>query len=116
MKISEVELGNKDRQTYFSLPRSRLPHHLSLPGGPVGVSRRLFLKYCIGSAAALGLDFSILGTLEKAVASGGPLKLKAAAVNVPTYPITPEVFTTSTTLSGNSSTKREGRQMIGWPP
>jgi metallophosphoesterase (TIGR03768 family) len=60
----------------------------------VGLSRRVFLKYCLGSAAALGLDFSILGTLEKAVASGGPLKIEAAAVNVPTYPITAEVFTT----------------------
>lgn len=60
----------------------------------MAVSRRSFLKYCAGAAAALGLDFSLLGTLEQAVASGGPLKLEAAPGNVPTYPITPEVFTT----------------------
>lgn len=37
------------------------------------VTRRDFLKYCIGSAAALGLDFSVLGSLEKALAaSKGP--------------------------------------------
>ena len=60
----------------------------------MSVSRRSFLKCCAGAAAALGLDLSILGTLEKAVAGGGPLKFEAAAVNVPTYPITPQVFTT----------------------
>ncbi len=60
----------------------------------MGVSRRSFLRCCAGAAAALRLDLSILGTLEKAVASGGPLKFEAAAVNVPTYPITPQVFTT----------------------
>jgi hydrogenase small subunit len=37
----------------------------------VKVSRRDFLKYCIGSAAALGLDASVLGSLEKAMAAGG---------------------------------------------
>lgn len=35
------------------------------------VSRRDFLKYCVGSAAALGLDSSALGTLEKVLAAGG---------------------------------------------
>jgi len=60
----------------------------------VGVSRRSFLKYCVGAAAALGLDGSILGTLEKAVASGGPLIIGPVQGNVPTYPITAEVFTT----------------------
>jgi hydrogenase small subunit len=35
------------------------------------VSRRDFLKYCIGSAAALGLETSVIGSLEKALASGG---------------------------------------------
>ena len=32
------------------------------------IRRRAFLKYCIGSAAALGLDLSVLGQLEKALA------------------------------------------------
>ncbi len=35
------------------------------------VSRRSFLKYCLGSAAALGLDYSTLGILEKVLATGG---------------------------------------------
>jgi hydrogenase small subunit len=35
------------------------------------VSRRDFLKYCVGSAAALGLETSIIGSLEKALATGG---------------------------------------------
>ncbi|MHB8068634.1 MAG: TIGR03768 family metallophosphoesterase [Desulfobaccales bacterium] len=52
------------------------------------------MKYCAGAAAALGLDFSVLGTVDNGVASGGPLKLEAAAVNVPTYPINAEIFTT----------------------
>jgi hydrogenase small subunit len=33
------------------------------------VSRRAFLKYCAGSAAALGLPLSVLGKLEKALAA-----------------------------------------------
>jgi hydrogenase small subunit len=37
----------------------------------MNVSRRNFLKYCVGSAAALGLDCTTLGTLEKALATGG---------------------------------------------
>lgn len=36
-----------------------------------GISRRDFLKYCMGSATALGLDLSILGKLEKLLAAGG---------------------------------------------
>lgn len=37
------------------------------------VSRRDFMKYCIGSAAALGLNLTVLGKLEKALAAGsGP--------------------------------------------
>lgn len=36
-----------------------------------GVSRRDFLKYCIGSAAALGLDLSVVGRLQKALAADG---------------------------------------------
>jgi len=35
------------------------------------VSRRDFMKYCVGSAAALGLNLSVLGNLEKALAAGG---------------------------------------------
>ena len=35
------------------------------------VSRRDFLKYCIGSAAALGLPLSVVGKLEKALAAAG---------------------------------------------
>ncbi len=37
------------------------------------IGRRAFLKYCIGAAAALGLDLSVIGALEKAFAAGdGP--------------------------------------------
>ena len=36
-----------------------------------GISRRAFLKYCMGSAAALGLDWSTLGKLQKVLAAGG---------------------------------------------
>lgn len=35
------------------------------------ISRRSFLKYCIGSAASLGLPISVLGKLSKAMADGG---------------------------------------------
>jgi hydrogenase small subunit len=39
----------------------------------VRVSRRSFLKYCLGSAATLGLSSSLLGNLEKVLAAGtGP--------------------------------------------
>jgi hydrogenase small subunit len=37
----------------------------------VRVSRRDFLKYCLGSAATLGLSTSVLGNLEKVFATGG---------------------------------------------
>jgi metallophosphoesterase (TIGR03768 family) len=48
------------------------------------VSRRNFLKYCAGSATALGLELSSLGPLgRKALAAGGP-----------TYPISKNVQTT----------------------
>ena len=37
------------------------------------VTRRDFIKYCVGSAAALGLEMSVLGALEKSLAAGsGP--------------------------------------------
>jgi metallophosphoesterase (TIGR03768 family) len=46
--------------------------------------RRDFLKYCIGSAAALGLEFSTLGRMEKALAA------PATSLVVPvTYQISP---------------------------
>ncbi len=35
------------------------------------VTRRNFLKYCIGSAAALGLEFSTVGRLQKLLAADG---------------------------------------------
>lgn len=45
------------------------------------IGRRDFLKYCIGSAAALGLEVSVLGALEKTLAAGGgpPIIWLAAA-------------------------------------
>jgi hydrogenase small subunit len=46
------------------------------------VSRRDFVKYCLGSAAALGLDYSVVGLLEKALAAGGgPPVIWLAAAN-----------------------------------
>jgi metallophosphoesterase (TIGR03768 family) len=53
------------------------------------VLRRDFLKYCAGSAAALGLELSPLGPLEKVLASGG-----GPPIIVPSYPIASDVFTT----------------------
>jgi hydrogenase small subunit len=41
-----------------------------MKGGIMRIGRREFLKYCIGSAAALGLPLSALGKLEKAFAAG----------------------------------------------
>ncbi|MBW1829973.1 MAG: iron hydrogenase, partial [Deltaproteobacteria bacterium] len=35
------------------------------------VSRRNFIKYCIASAAALGLNLTVLGKLEQVLAAGG---------------------------------------------
>ncbi len=52
------------------------------------VLRRNFLKYCVGSTAALGLEISNLGILEKVFASG------RATITVPTYPISTPVNTT----------------------
>ena len=49
--------------------------------------RRDFLKYCIGSAAALGLEFPTLGSLRKALAA-------TASQPAPTYPILTTVNTT----------------------
>lgn len=46
-------------------------NYSKVKGVAVKVSRRDFLKYCVGSAAALGLEYSVLGKLEKALATGG---------------------------------------------
>jgi metallophosphoesterase (TIGR03768 family) len=62
----------------------------------MNVLRRDFLKYLVGSAA-LGLEFSILGTLEKARAAGGGLPTLGtvgAGIRKPSYPIAEHVFTT----------------------
>ena len=47
----------------------------------MNVSRRHFLKYCLGSAATLGLSSSLLGNLDKVLATGGgpPIIWLAAA-------------------------------------
>jgi metallophosphoesterase (TIGR03768 family) len=63
----------------------------------VSVSRRYFLKYFVGSATVLGLEFSRLGALEKALAAGGNLCIIGNTTNesiVPTYPIATDVYTT----------------------
>jgi len=54
----------------------------------MSVSRRHFLKYCAGSAAALGLEFSSLGPLGRQVLAAG--KRPPA----PSYPISQDVQTT----------------------
>jgi len=45
------------------------------------IGRREFLKYCAGSATALGLDLTVLGNLEKAFAASGPAILWVNAAN-----------------------------------
>lgn len=45
------------------------------------VTRRDFLKYSVGSAAALGFDATFLGRLEKALAAGGTPIIWLAAAN-----------------------------------
>ena len=50
----------------------------------MNILRRDFLKYCAGSAAALGLEFSSLGTLEKSACCRRNLS----------YPISKDVDTT----------------------
>ena len=37
-----------------------------------GIGRRDFLKYCVGSAAVLGLDLTVMGRLQKALAGAHP--------------------------------------------
>jgi metallophosphoesterase (TIGR03768 family) len=62
----------------------------------MNVLRRDFLKYLVGSAA-LGLEFSILGTLEKVRAAGGApptLGTVGAGIRKPSYPIAADVCTT----------------------
>ncbi len=56
------------------------------------ISRRYFLKYCIGSAAAVGLELPALGTIENVLAGGG-------SPTVPTYPIGPVVTTLQQTVN-----------------
>ncbi|MHC1727682.1 MAG: TIGR03768 family metallophosphoesterase [Syntrophobacteraceae bacterium] len=51
------------------------------------VFRRDFLKYCVGVGAALGLEFSPLGALEKVLAA-------AESSSAPSYPIAEHVYTT----------------------
>jgi len=53
----------------------------------MNIPRRYFLKCCAGSVAALGLDFSFLGSVGKALAAVGNLRK-------PTYPIASRVITT----------------------
>ncbi|MEN6438644.1 MAG: TIGR03768 family metallophosphoesterase [Syntrophobacter sp.] len=63
----------------------------------MSVSRREILKYIVGSAAALGLDLSTLGSLEKALASGeDPAVIRSLLnkIKTPTYPIATDVYTT----------------------
>ncbi len=48
----------------------------------MNLTRRDFLKYCVGSATALGLELSTLGALEKVLATGGgPPIIWIAAAN-----------------------------------
>jgi hypothetical protein len=49
--------------------------------------RRDFLKGCAGSAAVLGLNFSVLGNIDKVLAASGYR-------HAPTYPIAPDIYTT----------------------
>lgn len=51
------------------------------------ILRRDFLKFSIGSTAALGIGFSLPGSLGKVLAAGG-------SIHVPTYPIALHVYTT----------------------
>ncbi len=62
----------------------------------MSVLRRDFLKYCLGSAA-VGLELSTFGTLDKVLAGEGDLPPAGNAMvqnTVPTYPISANVFTT----------------------
>lgn len=45
------------------------------------LQRRQFLKYCVGSAAALGLPMTVLGKLEQALAVGGTTLPKVIWLN-----------------------------------
>ena len=60
----------------------------------MNISRRDILKYCVGSAAALGLELSILGTMEEVLAAGGSPLILGNTHNVPSYPIAAHVYTT----------------------
>lgn len=54
----------------------------------MGILRRDFLKYCVGSTAAFGLQVSPLGALEKVLAG------EEDVIVVPSYPISSDVKTT----------------------
>ncbi len=70
------------------------------------VSRRYFLKYCAGSAAALGLEFSSLGPLgRKVLAAGG----------AGSYPISKNVQTTLDRTVIASSSPVEGPNALIYP-
>lgn len=58
------------------------------------VSRRHFLKYCAGSAAVLGLEYSILGTVDKLFAAETASPVGPVLEAIPTYPIATDIFTT----------------------
>ncbi len=60
-------------------------------GVPMSILRRDFLKYCAGSAAVLGLEFSPLGSLEKALAaSREPSRVVPVTYQIPeTYIASP---------------------------
>ena len=56
-----------------------------LPGARIKlmrIERRQFLKYCVGSAAALGLPMTVLGKLEQALASDAVSLPKVIWLNV----------------------------------
>lgn len=52
------------------------------------VSRRHFLKFCAGTAVALGIEYAFLDSVEKLFAA------ETAQAVQPSYPIAPDVFTT----------------------
>lgn len=56
-------------------------------GIPVNVSRRYFLKCSVGSVAALGLEYSPLGSLEEVIAA-------EAGPRAPSYPIAETAYST----------------------
>ena len=74
----------------------------------MSVSRRRFLKYCAGSAAALGLELSSLGPLGRKALAGGAIS----------YPISKDVQTTlvRTVISSGSPVLPDPYPPTGPPP